>query len=231
MARVIPKIKKQRGVQHPSLAASIASMPFLRQNAHDPPVLSVGKSFVLNAAMGAATPLGPVGAVLGGAFGLITGLFGANAKSAAERRRLAEERRQHEEQQRRYKEQVVDTRKQQIAGMRDQYARNRQERKVLLHQELGRSVASIQTPQMALSFQVTGRQGKITAENFNKLLSAETRMAVHKIEDDIALQDIIINEFDDWQEKIDVGGEEGFKAAKDESSLERVKGLLKQQEV
>ena len=224
MAVVVPKTPKIKGNQFPNTAAMVASLPFLRQNANDPPVLALGKSTILSGAIMAGTPLGPAGMVIGGAFGLISSVFGISARRRAEERARAEERRRYEAAQKRMKEAAIADRKRQVTGMRDQIATQRQERKTLLHKKLGSDIASIQSPSRVLSFQQTGNLDKISSSQFNAILAHETMMARHKIEGDIKVRDVLINELDAWDERLsDEDVNKGYKAVKDEGTLKKVK--------
>ena len=212
MAKIKAKQPSNYGTRFKDITGQIANLPVFRENPQDPAGVAISKGIIGYGAMGGSLG-GPVGAIIGGAYGLVSSIFGISARAKAERRAEQERRRQYMERKRQHEETFVERRKQQLSGLEQGLQRQVVEMNRYLHQGLGEQISKMQSPQRALSFHQTGEIGKMQSATWDKLISSEAARIAFKTQDKINIRELVMGDIDNWQERIE---DEGYEAAKDE---------------
>ena len=227
MARIEARIPKQTGTSFKNVSGQIASLPVFREQAHDPAMVAIGKSVISYGASGGAV-FGPVGAVIGGAYGLVSSLFGISHRNEAERRAQQERYRQYLESKRQYEESFVERRRQQISGLRAGLVKEVKDLERYAHAGLSEQVSNIQSPKRALSFHQTGIIPQMQTATWDKLLVAESSRLAFKTEQAIKLRQLVVGDIDNYQERLE---EEGYSVAKEDGKeIYKLKGSIKRLE-
>ena len=216
MARIKAKQPSNYGTRFKDISGQIANLPVFRENPQDPAGIAVSKGIIGYGAMGGGFG-GPIGAVVGGAYGLVSSLFGISARNEARRRAEQERRRQFMERKRRLEEDFVERRKQQLSDIDRGLRRQVVDQTRYLHQGLSEQVAKIQSPQRALTFQQTGRIEQMQSATQDRLLAAEAGRVVFQTQEAIRLRGLVMGDIDNWQERIE---DEGYEVAKDDKGQE-----------
>ena len=216
MARIKAKQPSNYGTRFKDISGQIANAPFLRENPQDPSAIAISKGIIGYGAMGGGIA-GPVGAIVGGAYGLVSSIFGLDARNKAERRAEQERYRQYMERKRQQEEVFVERRKEQLSGIERGLRKQVVDMTRYLHQGLSEQISNIQSPQRALTFQQTGRIEQMQSATWNKLMASEAGRIAFTTKESIRLRELVMGDIDNWQERIE---DEGYEVAKDDKGRE-----------